>query len=300
MPEADRSPNTAAEWIDRHRTTGDFERVGYIGLGEKYNKHLYTLRRRHFRRLAGRIGIAPPMRALDIGSGTGFYVELLQSLGITDITGVEISPDAVERLKETFVTCQFATADITKGLPPTIKQPIGSTRDGSETGVKDRVQWNIVTAMDVLFHITEDALFEKALSHCAEAVATDGLLLISDNFPKHRVPADASQAYRTMADHLRILEPLGFSLQSVSPVFFLSNGQVPGNGLLSHIAAMKWRLFSRCLGKAIRVAPSLGEALGSLTGGVLTALDALLQRQHYFKGYSTKIAVFRRSSDLRS
>jgi len=344
MP-ADRQPKTAAEWIERHRTIGDFERVGYVGLGERYNKCLYALRRRHFLRLAKRLGIAPPMRALDVGAGTGFYVELFQSLGITDVTGVDISPEAVDRLRERFPGCRFAVADITSAPPSNLSPAPKQPRDGAnqrrnradqsrdradqrrdradqsrdrkgavgipnETrtridehayieaapspNIADPARWHVVTAMDVLFHIIEDALFEKALRHCADAVTPGGLLLISDNFPKRRRPADTSQAYRTMDDHMQILEPLGFGLRTISPVFFVSNGQVSGGGAWSRFAAWKWRLFTRCLGKLIRTAPRLGETAGALTGAALTRIDSLLQRQTLVRGYSTKIAVFQR------
>jgi len=273
-------PSTAAEWLDRHDTLGHYERVGYVGLGESYNRWIYRIRRRHFLRLARRHGLTPSARVLDVGLGSAFYIGLYKELGITGVCGVDISPTAVARARSTFPSCRFAVCDISAGLPAEIDPQQG-------------FDW--VSAMDMLYHIVEDDLFSEALRHCGRAVRPGGRLVVSDNFPARSLPPDAHQAYHSLEDYERILAPLRLHLVEVSPVFFVSNGQVGCEGAMYRLMSLYWRAFSRMLGKAVHTWRPAGEALGALSGCLLTSLDALLQQQQRWKGYSTKTAVFIRS-----
>jgi SAM-dependent methyltransferase len=273
------SPSTAAEWIDRHDTLGPYERVGYVGLGENYNRWIYRLRRRHFRRLARRHGLNASARVLDVGIGSAFYIGLYKELGITGVSGADISPTAVERARAAFPSFRFSVGDISAGLPADIDLGAG-------------FDW--VSVMDTLFHIVEDALFAESLRHCARALRPGGRLVVSDNFPARSLPADSHQAFHSLEDYERILAPLGLQLVEVSPVFFVSNGQVGCKSVAYRLMALYWRAFSRTLGKTIRTFRPVGEGLGAIAGCLLTSVDGLLQRQNKWKGYSTKTAVFRR------
>jgi SAM-dependent methyltransferase len=275
-------PRTAEDWIRRHSASGCFESVGYIGLGECYNRWLYRLRHRHFLHLASRFRLSQADHALDVGTGNGFYVDLYRRLGLKNVCGIDISPAAIEQLSESYPEYQFHVCDIAAGLPASVHPESG-------------FEW--VSAMDVLFHITEDALFRAALANCARPVRLGGFLLVSDNFPPCALPADDSQSYHAICDYEDILKPLGFRLVELSPVFFVSNGQVGAGGLAFSLLSTYWRLLSRGLGKIIRSSRSTGELLGYILGAALTGVDALLQQQSLVRGFSTKVAVFRRDAD---
>lgn len=277
--EQSQRPSTRDEWLARHRLPGAFERVGYAGLGERYNQALYRLRRLHFIRLLRRLLPNVECNVLDIGCGTGFYVDIYQSLGMKHICGVDISQEAVERLRERFPGHTFATADIGDGPPSTIRAagPFG-----------------VVSAMDVLFHITDDAHWRRALRACGDAVEPGGILIVTDNFPAFTLPATASQSFHSLDEHLAELSTIGFELTEVQPVFFVSNGQVCAGGLCGTVMSWGWRRFSSVMSRMIRDVPSVGEAVGAVAGEALTAIDAILQRQPWIRGFSTKIAVFKR------
>lgn len=286
MPDSDLSsngasePRTAAEWIGRHERLGRYESVGYIGLGESYNRWMYRLRAAHFLRLAARHRIDGAGRVLDVGSGNGFYIGLYRRLGVRDACGVDISPAAMDIARAEYPDYRFEVCDVTSSLPATIQPEAG-------------FDW--VSAMDVFFHITEDAFFQAALANCGKAVRSGGVLLVSDNFPLRRLPSGASQSYRTLAEYEAVLRPLGFRLVEVRPVFFLSNGQVGDGGAAFRVMSSYWRAMSRGLGKAIRLWRPGGESLGWFLGGVLAGMDAVLQQQSCVRGFSTKTALFRRA-----
>lgn len=279
------SPSTAAEWHERHDTLGHYERVGYIGLGESYNRWIYRLRRRHFLALTRRHGLQPDARVLDVGLGSAFYIGLYRELGIREVAGVDISPTAVERARAAFPSYRFSVCDITRGLPD-------AKGHSSAGGEGDPYDW--VSAMDMLYHIVEDDLFFEALRHCGRAVRQGGRLVVSDSFPDQKLPADAHQAYHTLEEYERTLAPLGFTLAEVRPVFFVSNGQVGSGGVGYRLLSLHWRVFSRFLGKAIRTWRPAGEVVGAMSGGLLTRVDLALQQQQRWRGYSTKTAVFTR------
>lgn len=270
-------PKTAGVWTRRHVDLGHHESVGFEGLGERYNCWIYALRESHFLDLAARHRISPSSRVLDLGFGNGFYIELYQRLGIISVCGADISADAVERAAARFADYRFEVANLAEGLPATL----GADFD-----------W--VSAMDVLYHITEDDLFAAALRTCGDAVRPGGLLVVSDNFPQRKAPTKPTQAFHTLREYTSILEPLGFTLIETAPVFFVSNGQVGAGELSYRLAAAQWRALERVLAKAIRVARPAGERLGDGLGRLLTGVDRLLQRQPFVQGYSTKVVVFRR------
>ncbi|MBX3396920.1 MAG: class I SAM-dependent methyltransferase [Phycisphaerae bacterium] len=278
-------PSTRDEWLTRHRYSGAFERVGYAGLGERYNRALYRLRHAHFIRLLRRLLPTQECNVLDIGCGTGFYIEIYRSLGLRRLSGIDISPEAVRRLRERFPGQVFEAGDISEGLPEMI-------RAGGP--------FEVVSAMDVLFHITDDALWRRALRVCGEAVVPGGILIVTDNFPARTLPATASQSFHTLDEHLAELSPIGFRLIQMRPVFFVSNGQVCADGLRGAAMTWAWRHFSSVLAKTIRTLPSVGEAVGAVAGGVLTTFDAILQRQRWVRGFSTKVAVFQRARSASS
>lgn len=274
-----RASSTHDQWIDRHEALGHYEKVGYVGLGEAYNRWIYELREQHFLRLAGELGAAEASRVLDVGLGNGFYIGLYARLGARDVTGVDLSPRAVELARERFPGFRFEVCDITRGLPESIEPEAG---------------FGWVSVMDTLYHIVEDELFRAGLGHCGAAVAPGGVLVVSDNFPAHTLPATHTQAFHSLDDHLEVLAPLGFELERMSPVFFVSNGQVSSGGLRGAAARAAWRGVSRVLAKTLRVHRPTGERLGDALGAALTTADTLLQQQDRVLGYSTKVAVFRR------
>ena len=272
--------STSEQWISRHEDLGHFEKVGYVGLGEAYNKWIYELRAEHFLRLARDLGISPSTRVLDVGLGNGFYIDLYQRLAVNDVSGLDLSPRSIQEAQDRFNRYAFLVHDVTKPIPSMFMQ--------------GGFDW--VSAMDMLYHVVEDDLFAAAVRTCGNAVKPGGKFIVSDNFPVQTQPATSTQAFHSLRDYETELRPLGFKLVDLRPVFFISNGQVGAPGPAFRAARGGWRGVSRLLSKTLRTHEPTGEALGNALGFALTRADRWLQGQQVIQGFSTKVAVFERAS----
>ena len=73
-----------AYWESRLSDEYSLAGVGYSGLGLSYNRWLYRIRKRVFRRTVRGFLVGDPgaARVLDVGSGTGFYIAARDYPGI--------------------------------------------------------------------------------------------------------------------------------------------------------------------------------------------------------------------------
>ena len=102
-----------AYWENRLRARYDERGVGDIGMSLAYNSYLYAVRRRVFRRCVRQLPLRPSAtRVLDVGSGTGVYVDEWRRWGAAQVTGLDITDMAVARLRELFPGTRFVKADI--------------------------------------------------------------------------------------------------------------------------------------------------------------------------------------------
>src|SRR4051812_15466128 len=89
-----------AYWEDRLDRHPGREGVGHAGLGEGLNGWMYRVRRRVFlRELAPLMDALPSRRVLDVGSGTGFYLDRWRELGAAAIVASDLTEVAVRRLR---------------------------------------------------------------------------------------------------------------------------------------------------------------------------------------------------------
>jgi SAM-dependent methyltransferase len=153
-------------WDQRLREQFDLRGTGETGLSVAYNEACYRLRREVLDRALAEAGADPAgERVLDVGCGTGFFTGYYLERGAR-VTGIDIAPTSIERLTERYPQATFILGDI------------------SETPVTGT--FAIVNAFDVLYHITDDARWESAVRHLARAVASGGVLLLTDRFARFR------------------------------------------------------------------------------------------------------------------
>jgi 2-polyprenyl-3-methyl-5-hydroxy-6-metoxy-1,4-benzoquinol methylase len=239
--------------------------VGYRALGRSFNRWMYRVRDEVFRREAGALDLDwPTTRVLDVGSGTGFYVQRWHELGAASITGCDLTEAAVDRLRERYPYATFHRLDIAE--PSDIL-----TRGG----------FDVVSCMDVLFHITDDTRYAAALRSIARAVRPGGYVVLSENFVHGDVERGPNQVNRTLDDIVAALDDSGLDVVRRTPMLVLMNAQVD--------AGRVWRTV---WGGALR-AVTLTEATGWLAGAALYPLERRLVRRRS-ESPTTEMLIARR------
>jgi SAM-dependent methyltransferase len=261
--------NAKHYWESLHSKHYGLTSVGYIGVGRPFNAWMYRVRQRVFRKtMQAFIPVRGDLEILDIGSGTGFYLDRWRELGFRHISGSDVSEMAVERLRERYPSLDIAQLDI-----------------GEESAGPIRRQFDIVSIIDVLFHITSDHKYERAFENLAKLVKPGGVLVFSENFVHQVGSRDAQQINRSIADIESLLEKVGFEPLARRPMFVLMNYPVDSTSRLHRLC---WR--------TLVLAMAAWNPLGAVVGAALYPLEiALVARLK--EGPSTELMVCRRSSD---
>jgi SAM-dependent methyltransferase len=183
-------------WEQRLATDWTESGVGYHALGRPFNSWMYRVRREVFIREASALGLTESSRILDVGSGTGFYVRCWKQVGVGDVVGSDLTEAAVEQLRAHYPGVEFMRLDI--------------------TGAVDAIEpasFDVVSCMDVLFHITNDDRYLAALDNVARILRPGGRFVFSENF-LHRPPEFTDrQVNRTMEWIRSALRGAGFEIE---------------------------------------------------------------------------------------
>jgi SAM-dependent methyltransferase len=201
---------------------------------------------------------------LDIGSGTGFYVERWLELKARDVTGIDITEIAVEHLRDRYPSFRFERRDI------------GAAGDLNVGGPFD-----IVSAFDVLFHIVDDERYECAFQNIRSALRTSGWFIFSENFLRRGDDRARHQVSRSQGTIERVLEATGFREVYRRPMSILMDYPIDQpNRLL--------RNFWRGLTAPARLGSVGGHVIGAALYPFELALTSLLPN-----GPSAKVVVCR-------
>lgn len=203
------STHFAAKPYWEARLSGHFDLagVGYLDLGETYNRYMYKLRSHRLKRRLTDLGIDPTGRKiLDVGSGTGFFLEFWQGYQPARLDGLDLTDTSVTRLRERFPKHQVHQADLSSR---TWKAP---------------ERFDIISAFDVLFHIVDDTGFEQAIQNLATSLTPGGHLILTVCYTAAPY-AQQSEHYRarTEAEYLRCFDQAGLCLVTAEPMFVTMN-----------------------------------------------------------------------------
>ncbi|MDB5104054.1 MAG: 2-polyprenyl-3-methyl-5-hydroxy-6-metoxy,4-benzoquinol methylase [Fibrobacteres bacterium] len=241
-------------WAERYKEI-DISKSGHIDLPVAYNQWLY--RRKKERLLQGLVkaGFDPKgASVLEIAAGTGVYVEMWKSLGVGKLCGMDISQNAIDALSVRFPGYSFHKRDLTD---PGLSSLTGGGYD-------------LVTAVDMLYHIVDDGDFPAALANLAETCRPGGLLAIHDFFMHHREMDFGYIKLRTLKDYQAALAKAGFEIVSRTPTFFFTV-QTYDHKSPDTKKAMD-RLWSRLVFPFINGRPDLAGRLGYYSDKILGSL----------------------------
>lgn len=226
----------------------DLSRTGHAELPIAFNVWLYRNGARNLDRFLATHGVRVPSRVLDAGVGNGFWVDYWRRRGAARVDGFDLVPAAVRRISQRFPSGRFDVANLAEGLPTTDKYPL-------------------VSAMNVLLHITTDDGFSRALDSLADAVESGGYLLLAE--PAVR---DARRATPYRPDvharvrHMSAYAPRLMRLAAVGPTAVLGADPIEG----SAVWARTWKL--------LRSAARRGSLPAAAASRLPYLLDPLLIR----------------------
>jgi len=233
-------------WESRLTQQFTLQGVGYIGLSDAFNAWLYRVKRHAFHRAARDTGVdVTKAEVLDIGSGTGFLIDRWLEAGCENLTGVDLTQISVDSLTEKYPQCQFHQVDIGE----------------SAEALRGR-QFDLISSFDVLYHIVDDASFERAISNISALLKPGGIFLISDNFLHRDTIHGDTQTNRSLEYMEKVFSGAGLEMISRRPQFFFLNNPIDSTNPLLRFS---WRVTAKLA--------SMGNLTGFLVGALLYPLE---------------------------
>jgi len=256
-------------WEQRLTKIGGLEGVGYAKIGRQFNYWAYQVRRVAFNKIIAPIkNILPTAKVLDIGSGTGFYIDAWQQAGAKNITGIDITEIAVQNLKKTFPHQQFVTRDVSENL---------------KSAPELVNAFDVISAMDVLFHIVDADKFEAAVANISAMLKQGGYFVYTDNFVSiEATTAKKHQVSRTKEMLLQLFEKNNLKVIEMNPFMVLTNYPVDSKNKFLHAY---WFMLENLL--------YVIKPLGSIFGPLLFNIDKALLNS-VKKGPTTKIVLLKK------
>jgi SAM-dependent methyltransferase len=189
-------------------------------------------------------------QVFDVGSGTGFYLELWKELGVSSVAGSDLTEIAVSRLENAFPGSRIVRMDI---------------GDAFQRPALER--YDVVSAFDVLFHIVEEERYKQAIRNVHSLLRPGGLFVFSD-FLVHGSPrTDEHLACRRLNEVEVLLAQTGFDMVCRMPMFVLM--EEPHDST-SPVYRFLWKVVSYPVRHS--------DLAGSVIGGLLYPLELFLTR----------------------
>jgi len=270
-------------WTELHREHPDsLTAVGYPEMGRGFNEVTYGVRLAAVERILRRSG-RTPRTVLEGAVGVGAYEPLWKKLGVEHWVGVDLSQEAVEHLKRRFPDGSFVQVDLTAG-ESTLRTVLAGQR------------FDLVTAIDVLYHIVDQLEFDRALTALVGRVLPGGHLLLSDVFADRPIRVAAHVLRRPLARYEQVLANHGFALVEREPIFGILGDPVRRQGI--HVRDLALQAAWRILSKAVRSTPDrLRDPVGSVVARALIPVDSFLKRTGRARGLNLELGLFRRSAE---
>jgi SAM-dependent methyltransferase len=259
------SSDPAEYWQNRLTANYSLDGTGFLALGQQYNRWMYRMRKVIVKRVIKKtISEIDAKDVLDIGSGTGFYIDMWIELGATRVRGSDITDVAVLNLRQNYSSNEFFKLDIGQDVLP------------NELSAR---KFDIVSAFDVLFHILDDVRYQNAILNISRLLREDGIFLFSENFLHHDALRSQHQVSRPLASIEKILQQSGFRILDRIPMFVIMNAPVDTN---SRILSSTWKL--------IKSTTKRGKFASNFTGCLLYPLEFILTNMAK-EGPSTELMI---------
>lgn len=148
-------------WSERFSKYGQsLQGVGNEGISEQENERAYAEAAKLFLDVCHREHIDfQSARVLEIGCGTGFYTQMLYSLGVRKYLGVDITDVLFPVLRKRFSQFNFVKKDITID--------------------KIEGEFDLIVMIDVIEHIVKHSKFTAAMKNIKSCLAPQGVFVVA-------------------------------------------------------------------------------------------------------------------------
>lgn len=233
-------------WGQRIAGNGSLANVGQTALGP-YNSYTYPLRLEALDRLIAGMPVKGK-RVFDGGFGEGVYLNYWNQRGVESVAGIDFSERAVASGKQRFPEYDLKAGDL--------------SRADDFTPFR---RYDFVTAIDVLYHVVDDAAWSAALGNLLSLVAPEGYFIFSDKFPRtgtwQAMPHVRRRSRAMWEERLRVS---GFEVVKRLPVFVLMDDPITcgSHPLLGRMAHLQWRIGAKLI-RTTADRPRLQRALAA-------------------------------------
>jgi SAM-dependent methyltransferase len=253
--------------------------VAYAYLAVSFNEALYRAERDVVSRALARHGPLEPIgSALDVGCGTGIWIDFWRSIGVPQITGVDLTDTSIRRLEQRNLSAHFLQADI------------------ADPGLDLGRQFDVISAMSVLLHIVEPERLATAVANLARHLAPRGRLLliepvIASGWWGGEFGPGANSRVRPVEAWAEELARHGLEIRSLRPVTFLLANPIDARSPRAWQVWLRyWNYILRFIGRRERV--------GLVAGRLLELIDRPLRRR-LRPGPSAKLLVIAHRDQAR-
>jgi 2-polyprenyl-3-methyl-5-hydroxy-6-metoxy-1,4-benzoquinol methylase len=190
----------AAYWNERHQRESDLRSGGHISFDEATNRMFYMRRLGLLMDLVGlQSSPAAPLYLLDAGCGKGWFSRELARFG-HQVDGVDGSETALEHGRSL------------GGGPRYFQSTLSGWRSPS--------LYDAVLSVDVMFHILDDAEWERSVRNLASLVRLRGRFVVADWAEDHDQTFGNYQVLRGRQRYLPLLRECGLRFDGWIPYDF--------------------------------------------------------------------------------
>lgn len=189
----------AEYWSARLAGQFDHRGTGHLSYSRRYNDWLYRAKRRALRRALS--SVESGSAALDLGSGTGWVVQELLRAGMR-VEGCDIADLAVARLRTRFPQASFFQVTL-----------------GTDSLPHADAAFDVVTALDVMYHVTDHGAWRAAVDEAARVLRPGGLLIVSDGLGEADRQPDDHVCFRSSSRWRSAASAAGLSEERLEPYF---------------------------------------------------------------------------------
>ncbi len=218
-------------WEQRLQAHPDITGVGYLGLSSKFVEQQYHARMRQVELALRHFGLADleGRSVLDIGSGTGIWLDFWHQHGAARVVGMDFAQPSVDILKTRFPDDLIVHTDVSVAPLP----------------LPNKMHFDVISAFDVFLHIVDPEGFRRTIANLAYHCGLGGWLIISDAIilGQGYVPNRSYTVHRkvrTVTEYREVLAAYGFAIDSIFPTTVLLNNPLEAPNYLTFMALLVW------------------------------------------------------------